>query len=80
MKDDSEMPVADEGGDELQLIEADAAAATDDDSSRAAARYARIALAAYRRAEARGFGPGKELDDWLAAEREVDGEGGVTAA
>jgi hypothetical protein len=35
-------------------------------------RTARIAEAAYRRAEQRGFGPGYELDDWLAAEKEVD--------
>jgi hypothetical protein len=31
-----------------------------------------IAEAAYYRAEQRGFEPGSELDDWLAAEIEVD--------
>ena len=31
-----------------------------------------VALAAYYRAEKRNFFPGGELDDWLAAEREVD--------
>jgi hypothetical protein len=31
-----------------------------------------IAEAAYRRAEARGFAPGGELKDWLAAEKEID--------
>lgn len=31
-----------------------------------------IAEAAYFRAERRGFRPGGELDDWLAAEIEVD--------
>lgn len=31
-----------------------------------------IAQAAYFRAERRGFEPGQELDDWLAAEAEVD--------
>ncbi len=31
-----------------------------------------IAEAAYYRARARGFVPGCELDDWLAAEAEVD--------
>jgi hypothetical protein len=31
-----------------------------------------IAEAAYLRAERRGFFPGSEVDDWLAAEREVD--------
>ena len=35
-------------------------------------REARIAEAAYWRAERRGFGGGQELDDWLAAEKEVD--------
>ncbi|HWG77913.1 MAG TPA: DUF2934 domain-containing protein [Steroidobacteraceae bacterium] len=39
------------------------------------ARNARIALAAYYRAEARGFEPGMELDDWLAAETELDAKG-----
>jgi hypothetical protein len=37
-------------------------------------REARIAEAAYWRAERRGFTAGQELDDWLAAEREIDGE------
>jgi hypothetical protein len=37
-------------------------------------REARIAEAAYWRAERRGFVAGQELDDWLAAEREVDEE------
>ena len=35
-------------------------------------RYRLIAEAAYYRAEQRGFTPGSELDDWLAAEIEVD--------
>ena len=35
-------------------------------------RHRRISIAAYRRAESRGFSPGGELEDWLAAEREVD--------
>ena len=37
-------------------------------------REARIAEAAYWRAERRGFVAGQELDDWLAAEKEVDEE------
>lgn len=40
-------------------------------SARAAERQARIARAAYFRAEKRGFEPGHELEDWLAAEAEV---------
>ncbi len=33
-------------------------------------RYRWIAHAAYLRAEGRGFAPGQEVDDWLAAEAE----------
>jgi hypothetical protein len=35
-------------------------------------RHALICEAAYFRAERRGFCPGQELDDWLAAESEID--------
>lgn len=35
-------------------------------------RRAMIAKAAYLRAERRGFGPGREEEDWVAAEAEVD--------
>ena len=35
-------------------------------------REERIRVAAYSRAERRGFAPGHELDDWLAVEEEVD--------
>ena len=37
-------------------------------------RAALIAEAAFLRAEQRGFAPGHELEDWLAAESEVDGK------
>ena len=40
-------------------------------ASRAALRQAMIADAAYFRAEKRGFAPGHETEDWLAAEIEV---------
>ena len=36
------------------------------------ARHTLIAEAAYRRAEKRGFVDGYDLQDWFAAEREVD--------
>lgn len=36
------------------------------------ARYRMICEAAYLRAERRGFMPGGEVEDWLAAEQEVD--------
>ena len=35
-------------------------------------RRAMIAQAAYLRAERRGFTPGNEVEDWMAAEAEVD--------
>ncbi len=35
-------------------------------------RYQMIAMGAYFCAERRGFAPGAELADWLAAEAEVD--------
>jgi hypothetical protein len=35
-------------------------------------RRAMIAESAYLRAERRGFAPGGEADDWVAAEKEVD--------
>ncbi len=35
-------------------------------------RHASIAEAAYFRSEHRGFVPGHEVEDWLAAEEEVD--------
>ncbi len=38
----------------------------------AEARRAMIAEHAYLRAERRGFAPGQEAEDWLAAETEVD--------
>ncbi len=34
-------------------------------------RYSRVAIAAYYKAQERGFQPGHELDDWLSAEAEV---------
>jgi hypothetical protein len=34
-------------------------------------RERRIAIAAYLRAERRGFAPGLELEDWLEAEKDI---------
>jgi hypothetical protein len=42
----------------------------------AAEREAMVRTAAYYRAERRGFAPGYEWDDWLAAEAEVSAPGG----
>jgi hypothetical protein len=43
-------------------------------------RHTRIAESAYFLSQARGFVPGRELDDWLTAEREVDAQHAGTAA
>ena len=40
--------------------------------SSAQKRYEMIAEAAYFRAVKRDFAPGQEIDDWLAAEKEVE--------
>jgi hypothetical protein len=42
------------------------------ESSEPPQRHSLIAEAAFFIAQERGFAPGQELDDWLAAEREVD--------
>jgi hypothetical protein len=43
-------------------------------------RYERIAEIAYHCAARRGFVPGGELDDWLAAEKQYDAENPSRAA
>ena len=43
-------------------------------------REALIATAAYYRAQKRGFAPGHETEDWLAAEHEVDAFGADLAS
>lgn len=35
-------------------------------------RDARVAKIAYEKAKSRGFAPGHELDDWIAAEQEFN--------
>jgi hypothetical protein len=37
-------------------------------------RHDRISVEAYYNAERRGFQPGGEIDDWLGAEKLIDGE------
>jgi hypothetical protein len=39
-------------------------------------KCARIAISAYYKAEARGYEPGHELEDWLEAEIETEAEQG----
>jgi Protein of unknown function (DUF2934) len=40
-------------------------------AGRSPEREARIAKAAYLKAEQRGFAPGHELEDWIMEEREI---------
>ena len=42
------------------------------DTVSATERALMIARSAYHRAERRGFAPGHELEDWVAAEREIN--------
>ena len=53
------------GADVAQLTAAE-------DEAGVADHQVKIAMAAYFIAEKRGFEPGHELDDWLAAEAEID--------
>jgi hypothetical protein len=39
-----------------------------------------VAVAAYYRAERHGFAPGRELEDWLAAEEELEAQRATPAA
>ena len=56
----------------LHQSDADSAA---DAQAAAPDRWQRIQSRAYEIAQERGFTPGAELNDWLQAEREIDGEG-----
>ena len=51
--------------------EAERSAILADETVNEAARHELIAVGAYYRAQKRGFAPGRELDDWLAAEAEL---------
>ncbi len=48
------------------------AGGADTSRSDAEQRHRRISEAAYYRSQRRGFAPGREQDDWLEAERDVD--------
>jgi hypothetical protein len=64
-----------------RLNRADGDSAADDTQAVAPDRWQRIQRRAYEIAQERGFSPGAELNDWLQAEREFDGEnGGATQA
>jgi hypothetical protein len=52
--------------------EAEVGAVEQDEAVNERARHRRIAVAAYYRAQRRGFAPGNEMEDWLLAEREID--------
>lgn len=59
--------------------EVDTAALPNTASENSDERHQRIAEAAYSRAEQRGFEPGKDVEDWLAAESELYGDDGQHA-
>ena len=60
--------VQDEKGDEAE----EALAAVALHPASAEERQQMIAVAAYFRAQGRNFEPGQEVEDWLAAEAEID--------
>ena len=62
----------DRGAASRAMVKPDSAATQDAPSITAQRREAMIREAAYLRAEGRGFCPGHELEDWLAAEMEID--------
>jgi DUF2934 family protein len=63
-------------GDSLRKTERQPLADLDESD---ASRQQRIALAAYYRAQRRGFEAGGELEDWLAAEQEIDARTAVAS-
>ena len=69
---DSARPAAAERPQATSNREAQASAVEGDEAINEVARERLVAMAAYYRAERRGFGAGGELEDWLAAEREID--------
>lgn len=62
-------------GTNRKLVNVAAPAACQESDAIAGGCIERIAVAAYYRAQARGFAPGREVDDWLAAEREICAQG-----
>lgn len=67
-------PNADEASPETLVPDIVRTNLTTDHGEHATEREARIAQRAYELAQARGFSPGAELDDWLQAEREIDAQ------
>jgi hypothetical protein len=65
-----ETPMAVKSVKQVQPIKQDAAARVQPEVSNEETRK-RIAEVAYYRAQGRGFSPGYELEDWLAAEAQV---------
>lgn len=69
----AEAPLGDEAGD-ATLGPGDAQQASDGAAITAERRWLMIAERAYQRARERGFEPGRELEDWLVAEQEIDSQ------
>lgn len=57
-----------------KLHRSEGSAQADGQTSAAPDRWQRIQSRAYEIAQERGFTPGAELNDWLQAEREIDGQ------
>ena len=62
-------------GTAMETVEDPLVVAADEYTPPSANREERIREAAYAASERRGFEPGHETDDWLAAEREIDAAG-----
>lgn len=63
---------------DLGPSEVDTASLPNTASENSDERHQRIAEAAYSRAKRRGFEPGKEVEDWLAAESDLYGDDAAT--
>jgi hypothetical protein len=73
-RDPGSMPAGNPAGNQIQSVAVRAHRFTAEE------RFFRISIVAYQKAAQRGFEPGSELDDWLAAEKEVDAVEGVNSA
>ena len=62
------------GRNPVQSNEAPATSSAHTETSAGEPRLARIARRAHELYEARGHNDGRDFDDWLQAEREIDGE------
>jgi len=74
LRDRGSMPAGNSVGNQIESVAVRAHRFTAEE------RFSRISVVAYQKAAQRGFEPGSEWDDWLAAEKEVDAIEGVNSA